>query len=83
MTALINPDNPKHFAFNIAYTINSVFMWALMIRTFFNEKKLQVNMEIVLINVILRNLIRIWDFEETTVGLTQEELKSWYSLVMY
>jgi nicotinamide riboside transporter PnuC len=62
----------EHHALNIVYNVNSIFLWALIINSYKNPLKLQRNMEITLVMLHVRNLIRVWDFEKTR-GLYEDE----------
>ena len=80
--ALLSPQSPRHFAVNVGYSVNSVIMWSLIIQTYYNESKLQRNMEIILLATHIRNIIRVWDFEDTKIGMTFEQLQGFQTLVI-
>ena len=74
LPAMINPLNQTHFTVNIIYNVNSVLIWTLLVQTFLNENRLQRNIEVVLILTLIRNIIRIWDFEESKADMTPDQL---------
>jgi hypothetical protein len=63
---------PEHLAINLAYNLNSLIMWSFIFHSYYNSLKLQRNMEIVLLILHVRNLIRVWDFEKTRTHFEDE-----------
>jgi hypothetical protein len=63
--AILKPLTYEHKIINMIYTANSMICWCLLIQTFFKTDKLQRNIEVVLILLHIRNLIRCLDFENT------------------
>jgi hypothetical protein len=57
-------------------------MWSLIIQTYYNESKLQRNMEIILLVTHIRNIIRVWDFEDTKIDMTFEQLQGFQTLII-
>ena len=82
LTAIMNPLSNRHLTANIIYSVNSVLIWTLLVQTFLNEDWLQRNMEVVLISTFIRNIIRIWDFEDSKDDMTPEELKEFMALIV-
>ena len=62
-----------HLVVNLIYMFNSFIVIFLLIQSQKNQKKLQRNMEIILLDLHFRNMIRVWDFEQTKENYEDEK----------